>query len=163
MVIRLANPSDIPSLLPMIAKTCALHQSWDCAKYGSVQKPERLYVDWLATLLKNRRNLCLVAEIIESGAQAPPKLVALLIATLEREIPIYSLKEFGFIHDLWVEPEYRHRGIARQMVKQAIAHFTQIGIKQIRLDTAIANDVARQLFASCGFRPSRIEMLLELE
>jgi RimJ/RimL family protein N-acetyltransferase len=49
------------------------------------------------------------------------------------------------------------------MVKQTIAHFTQIGIKQIRLDTASVNDVARKLFASIGFRPSQIEMLLELE
>jgi ribosomal protein S18 acetylase RimI-like enzyme len=35
---------------------------------------------------------------------------------VEREIPIYHLKKFGFIHDLWVEPEFRHAGIARQMV-----------------------------------------------
>jgi len=54
-------------------------------------------------------------------------------------------------------------GIARQMLEHALAHFTKIGIKQIRLDTASANDVSRSLFTSIGFRPSRIEMLLELE
>jgi ribosomal protein S18 acetylase RimI-like enzyme len=128
-----------------------------------VPHPERLYLDWLARLLKNQRNLCLIAEVLTEGTQASPKLIALLIATVEREIPMYSLKEFGFIHDLWVDPEYRHLGYARQMVKQTIAHFTQIGIKQIRLDTASVNDVARKLFASIGFRPSQIEMLLELE
>ena len=37
-----------------------------------------------------------------------PYLVGFLIATVEREIPIYRLHEFGFIHDLWVEPEYRN-------------------------------------------------------
>ena len=163
MVIRHAEPSDIPSLLPMIAKTCALHQSWDAAKYGSVPHPEQLYYNWLASLLKNQRNLCLVACEKESDAIASQKLIALLIATVEREIPIYSLREFGFIQDLWVEPEYRHMGIARQMLEQALAHFTKIGIKQIRLDTASANDVSRSLFTSIGFRPSRIEMLLELE
>lgn len=162
MVIRLANPSDIPNLLPMIAKTCTLHQSWDAAKYGTVPHPEQLYVDWLGKLLKNQRNLCLVAEVQDSGLQAPSQLVALLIATIEREIPMYYLQEFGFIHDLWVEEEYRQMGIARQMVQQAIAHFSQIGIEQIRLDTAIANDAARKLFATCGFRSSQIEMLLEL-
>jgi ribosomal protein S18 acetylase RimI-like enzyme len=163
MVIRHAEPSDIPSLLPMIAKTCALHQSWDAAKYGSVPHPEQQYYNWLASLLKNQRNLCLVACEKESDAIASQKLIALLIATVEREIPIYSLREFGFIQDLWVEPEYRHMGIARQMLEQALAHFTKIGIKQIRLDTASANDVSRSLFTSIGFRPSRIEMLLELE
>ena len=125
--------------------------------------PEQQYYNWLPSLLKNQRNLCLVACSKESDAIASEKLIALLIATVEREIPIYSLKEFGFIQDLWVEPEYRHLGYAQQMVKQTIAHFTQIGIKQIRLDTANENDVARKLFASIGFRPSQIEMLLELE
>ncbi len=163
MLIRHSTLSDLPSLLPMIAETCALHQSWDEAKYGSVPHPEQLYLDWLPRLLQNQRNLCLVAEVQESSAQAAQKLVALLIATVEREIPIYSLKEFGFIQDLWVEPEYRHLGIARQMVQQAIAHFTQMGIKQMRLDTANPNEVARKLFTSIGFRPSRLEMLLELE
>lgn len=96
MVIRLANPSDIPNLLPMIAKTCALHQSWDAAKYGSVPHPERLYLDWLARLLNNQRNLCLVAEVQQEGTIASPFLVALLIATVEREIPMYSLNRIRF-------------------------------------------------------------------
>jgi ribosomal protein S18 acetylase RimI-like enzyme len=128
-----------------------------------VPHPEQQYYNWLPSLLKNQRNLCLVACSKESDAIASEKLIALLIATVEREIPIYSLKEFGFIQDLWVEPEYRHMGIARQMLEHAITHFTQLGIKQIRLDTASANDFARSLFTSIGFRPSRIEMLLELD
>ena len=32
----------------------------------------------------------------------------MVVATVEAEIPIYRLKEFGFIHDLWVEPDYRN-------------------------------------------------------
>jgi NAD(P)-dependent dehydrogenase (short-subunit alcohol dehydrogenase family) len=47
-------------------------------------------------------------------------LVAFSIGTVEREIPIYRLDKFGFIHDLWVEPEYRNEGVARQMVMLAV-------------------------------------------
>ena len=43
-----------------------------------------------------------------------------LVGTVEREIPIYRLAEFGFIHDLWVEPAYRNEGVARQMVMVAV-------------------------------------------
>lgn len=185
MLIRPATASDIPNMLPMIAKICALHQSWDAAKYGFLPNPEQRYQSWLKQLLKNPRNLCLVAENLvtensvtedsatensatenpiadRSPSPSNPTLAAFLIATVEREIPIYTLQEFGFIHDLWVEAEHRQEGIARQLVQQAIEHFTRIGIQQIRLDTAAKNDIARQLFAACGFRVSMVELLIEL-
>lgn len=57
---------------------------------------------------------------------------------------------------------YRHEGIARQMTMLAMEKFRDMGVKQIRLETADANEPARKLFASCGFRPSTTEMLAEL-
>lgn len=158
MLIRPATPADVPAVLPMVAAVCALHESWDAAKYGFLPNPAQRYERWLIAQATNDRSVFLVAEDdVELGG-----LVAFLIATIEREIPIYRLKEFGFIQDLWVEPEYRHAGIARQMVELTVERFKQMGVKQIRLDTAVANDAARRLFSACGFRPSTIEMLIEL-
>jgi ribosomal protein S18 acetylase RimI-like enzyme len=48
------------------------------------------------------------------------------------------------------------------MTMLAIEKFREMGVKQIRLDTAAKNDAARALFASCGFRASTTEMLLEM-
>lgn len=160
MEVRSAQAADVPRILPMIAKICALHQAWDSAKYDFLPNPEQLYNRWLNRLVQDSRDICLVAEVTELAGTS--KLIAVLIATVEQEIPIYHLREFGFIHDLWVEENYRHAGVARQLVMRTIAHFTQIGVQQIRLDTAIANESARKLFSSCGFRPSTIEMLIEL-
>lgn len=131
MLIRFASPPDIPEILPMIAKICALHQAWDQAKYDFLPQPERLYENWVKRLIEHPRDLCLVADC--EDASSP--LVGVLLATVEREIPIYRLKEYAFIHDLWVEPAYRRTGIAKQLVERAIAHFTALGVSQIRLDT----------------------------
>ncbi|MHC5609737.1 MAG: GNAT family N-acetyltransferase [Nostoc sp.] len=155
MLIRPATTTDVPALLPMVAKICALHESWDSAKYGFLNHPEQRYEQWLMRLANSDRSVFLVSE--NEG-----QLVGFLVATIEREIPIYRLQEFAFIHDIWVEPEYRQNGIARQMVMLSIERFHQMGIKQIRLDTAVANEASRRLFASCGFRLSIIEMLIEL-
>ena len=57
-------------------------------------------------------------------------LVAFLIGTVEKEIPIYRLDQFGFIHDVWVEPEYRNEGVGRQMTMLAIEKFRELGVKQ---------------------------------
>jgi ribosomal protein S18 acetylase RimI-like enzyme len=155
MEIRPATPSDIPNVLPMIAKICALHEAWDPAKFGFLSNPKDRYGRWITARAQDPRSVFLVAE--REG-----RLIGFLLGAVEEEIPIYRIKEFGFIHDIWVEEEYRHEGIARQMVMLAIERFKSIGVPQIRLDTAAVNDSARKLFTSCGFRVSTIEMLLEL-
>lgn len=155
MEIRRATPEDVPDVTPMVRKLCELHRSWDRAKYDFLEGIEEMYRSWLISRANDPRAVFMVAT--REG-----RAVAFLIGTVEREIPIYHLKEFGFIHDLWVEEEYRHEGIARQMVMQAIEQFREIGVKQIRLDTAQPNEAARRLFESCGFRASVTEMLTEI-
>lgn len=158
MLIRPAKQSDIPDVLPMVGKICALHETWDAAKYGFLPNPAQRYESWLGKLVNNDRSVFLVAE-----DQTNQKLAGFLVATIEREIPIYRLKEFAFVQDLWVEAEYRRSGVARQLVMQTIALFQKMGVEQIRLDTAAINESARKLFSECGFRPSVVEMLIELE
>jgi ribosomal protein S18 acetylase RimI-like enzyme len=156
MQIRPATAQDVSAVLPMVRKICALHQKWDKAKYDFKPEPEKRYERWLTARADDPRSVFLVAE--ENA-----KLFAFLIGTVEQEIPIYNLTEFGFIHDLWVEEDYRHEGIGRQLTMAAIEKFSAIGVRQIRLDTAAPNEAARALFGSCGFRPSVTEMLIELE
>ncbi|MFB2976064.1 GNAT family N-acetyltransferase [Microseira sp. BLCC-F43] len=158
-MIRPATPADVPAILPMVAKICALHETWNEAKYGFLPNPEQRYEGWLKRLTTNETSVFLVA----SAPEQPGKLVGFIVATVEKEIPIYRLKEYAFIHDLWVEEEYRRSGIARQMVMETIEQFKLRGVKQIRLDTEAVNESAQRLFSSCGFRVSTIEMLVELE
>jgi len=160
MEIRAATPGDVPSVIPMVRKICALHESWDPAKYTFRSDPGEMYRAWLGRRATDQRSVFLVAE---RSPGPPPVLAGFLVATVEAEIPIYRVDEFGFIHDLWVEEAYRHEGLGRQMVMLAIERFREIGVEQIRLDTAGANEVARALFASCGFRVSTMEMLVELK
>jgi ribosomal protein S18 acetylase RimI-like enzyme len=156
MTIRRATADDVPSVLPMVGKLAALHESWEPAKYAYKPNVQEMYRSWMRSRAIDSRSVFLVAE--REG-----RVVGFLVATVEREIPSYRLDEYGFIHDVWVEPEYRNEGVARQMTMLAIEKFREIGVKQIRLDTAGPNEAARGLFASCGFRPSTTEMLLELK
>ena len=158
MEIRAARAEDVPAVLPMVEKLCRLHESWDAAKYSFLPGIGQMYDQWLRERATHQRSVFLVAE-----TSAPKKVVGFLIGSVEREIPIYRLKEYGFVHDLWVEPEYRNEGVARQMVMLAVEKFKQIGVEQIRLDTAAKNEAARRLFEACGFRESVREKLLELK
>ena len=155
MDIRPATAPDVPAVVKMVRKLCELHQSWDPARYAFREDVERMYQSWLTDRTTDPRAVFLVAERQERGP------VAFLIGGVEREIRIYKLQEYGFIHDLWVEEDYRNEGLGRQLVMRAIERFRELGVPQVRLDTAAANDAARKLFASCGFRLSVMEMLWE--
>ncbi|WP_196797370.1 GNAT family N-acetyltransferase [Gloeocapsa sp. PCC 7428] len=128
MQIRPAEVTDISAVLPMVASICALHETWDSAKYSFLPNPQQRYKQWLIAQAKNDKSVFLVAEDPQTK-----QLGAFLIGIVEREIPIYRLREFGFIHDLWVEPQYRHAGVAKQMVMLAIQHFQRIGNKGLAL------------------------------
>jgi ribosomal protein S18 acetylase RimI-like enzyme len=156
MTIRPAIPEDVPQVLPMVAAIARLHESWDPAKYGYLPKPQEMYRSWLASRARDRQSVFLVAE-------RETKVVGFIVGTIEREIPIYRVERFGFFHDLWVEPDYRHEGIGRQMTMLAVEKFRELGVPQVRCDTAWLNEPARKLFESCGFRPSIVEMLLEFQ
>lgn len=155
MLIRPATPEDVPQVLPMVRKLAELHERWDPAKYPYLPNVGEMYRSWLTARSRDPRSAFFVAssDALVSG---------FIVGTVEREIPIYRLAEYGFIHDLFIEESYRHEGLGRQLVMAAVERFASIGVKQIRCDTAAANDPARKLFESCGFRPSVTEMLIEL-
>ena len=153
--IRPATPQDVPLVLPMVDRLAALHKAWDSAKYPYKPDVGEMYRNWMTARSTDPRAVFFVAE--REG-----RLVGFVLGTVEREIRIYELEEFGFLHDLWVEADYRNEGIARQMVMLAVEPFRDLGVRQVRLDTAAENEIARKLFASCGFRPSTVEMLLEV-
>jgi ribosomal protein S18 acetylase RimI-like enzyme len=153
--IRNAEARDVEHVLPMVQRLAELHRTWDAAKYPYKPDVGEMYRSWLGARVSDPRSVFLVA--LREGTP-----IGFLIGTVEREIPIYTLTEYGFIHDLWIEPGYRNEGIARQMVMLAIERFSAIGVRQVRLDTASGNEAARALFTACGFRPSTVEMLIEL-
>ncbi|MEH2075365.1 MAG: hypothetical protein V7K57_13370 [Nostoc sp.] len=77
MLIRPATIADVPAVLPMVAKICALHESWDSAKYGFLSNLEQRYEQWLTRLANSERSIFLVSE--NEG-----QLVGFLVATIER-------------------------------------------------------------------------------
>jgi ribosomal protein S18 acetylase RimI-like enzyme len=156
MDIRPATTDDVLAVLPMVRKIAAMHEQLDPAKYGYRGDPAELYHGWLASRASDAQSVFLVAETDDG------KVVAFLVGTVEREIPIYRLRKFGFIHDVWVEEDYRNEGIGRQLVTSAVERFRELGAAQVRCDTVWDNATARDLFKACGFRPSVVEMLIEL-
>jgi ribosomal protein S18 acetylase RimI-like enzyme len=161
MPIRPATPADVPAILPMVRALCDLHRSWDPARDTPLPDVVDRYARWLPQRAVDPRSVLLVAEGT-SHSPRPAAIAGFLVATVEQNIPIYSVTEFGFIHDLWIEPAHRGQGLAKALTFAALDRFRDMGVRQIRLETAHANNGARHLFAACGFRQGPTELLIDI-
>ena len=154
MTIRPAVVDDIPQVLPLVKAICDLHKSWDPVRFDFRDNVVEMYRSWLSQRAVDDRSVFFVAD--RDG-----KMAGYIVGTIEPEIPIYWQPECGWIHDIFVDPTYRNEGIARQLVTLSVEKFKELGVKQVRLQTAANNEIARELFKSCGFRVSTVEMLVE--
>jgi GNAT superfamily N-acetyltransferase len=152
MPVRPATIDDIPFVLPMVRAICDLHQRHDPERFRVVDDVIDRYANWLPERVTDSRSVFLVA--VEAG-----KPVGYAVSTIEPEVPIFWVPECGWIHDIWVQPEHRDRGLARELVRATIRRFDVLGVRQLRLHTGTFNDAARKLFAAEGFRPCVVEML----
>lgn len=155
--VRAARAEDVPGVLPMVVKICAMHERMDPGRFGFLPDVESRYARWMSRLVSDGRSAFFVAE-----AAGVAGLVGFVVGTVEQEIPIYKVAEFGFVHDLWVEPEFRGAGVGKRLVEAAVARFAEAGVTQVRLETAAENEAARRLFAGCGFRLGSVEMLRDV-
>ena len=81
-----------------------MHEELDPARYAMLPDVVDRYRSWLPRRAEDPRSVFLVAD-------TRPGLAGFLIATIETNIPIYQLEEFGFIHDVWVDPRHRRGGV----------------------------------------------------
>jgi GNAT superfamily N-acetyltransferase len=152
MPVRTATIDDVPFVLPMVRAICDLHQRHDPERFRVVDDVIERYARWLPERATDSRSVFLVA--VENG-----KPVGYAVSTIEPEVPIFWVPECGWIHDIWVQPEHRGRGLARELVRETVKRFGALGVNQLRLHTGTFNDAARKLFAAEGFRPCVVEML----
>jgi ribosomal protein S18 acetylase RimI-like enzyme len=166
--VRPATTADIPAILPMVQAICDMHAAMDPDRYSFVPDVVNRYATWLPKRIADPQSVVLIAQSLsqstdQSAEPNPaPHIIAFLIAETLDEIPIYLTKQFGFIHDLWVQPEHRNQGIAQALARECLTRFRTMNLTQVRLDTAAQNDAARALFQQLGFRPSATQLLITL-
>lgn len=163
MLVRAAKVEDVPAVLPMVRALCDLHAKNDPERFRVRDDVLERYARWLPERAEDPRSVFIVAEgerpIGGQAERSGGTLLGFAVGTIEPEVPIFWIPECGWIHDLWVDPGARRRGIARALVRESIARFASLGVKQVRLHTGVFNDAARAAFVKEGFRPCVVEML----
>lgn len=132
------------------------HYAFDARRFLSPDDgAEAGYSDFLGSQLAERDAVVMVAEI-------DGEVAGYVYAGVEPLSWKELRDEAGFIHDLLVSEDARSRGAGQQLLEAAIAWLRGRGMPRVVLWTAAPNAGAQRLFERRGFRPTMVEMTLEL-
>jgi len=156
VTIRPARPSDRDALGRYGAALMRQHHAADPRRFLLTENPESGYGRFLVSQVDDADVCVRVAE--EAGV-----VVGYVFASIE---PL-SWRDLrgpcGFVHDVYVDGGARRRGAGRALLEAAIEWIRSRGQTQVVLWSKSGNATAQRLFAANGFRPTMVEMTLDLD
>jgi ribosomal protein S18 acetylase RimI-like enzyme len=157
VTVRPATPADVPAIGRMGALLVRGHHDFDPKRFiPAPPETERGYGSFLASQLEKSDALVLVAEEDE-------EVVGYTFSALEGKDYLSLRGPAGVLHDIVVDPRAQGRGVGRALLEGTLDALAARGATQVVLFTAHGNATAQRLFGRRGFRPTMIEMTLEME
>jgi len=156
MAIRAATEEDVNLFGQYGADLMQLHHDWDRQRFiAPSSRTPAMYADYLRSQLGKPDIVVLTAEV--DGAVA-----GYVYAGIEGPDYMALRGPAGVIHDVFVEERQRRKGIGHMLLSSALKNLERLGALQIVLSTAHRNGAAQKVFESLGFRPTMVEMTLQL-
>jgi GNAT superfamily N-acetyltransferase len=156
LLIRRAEPRDASALGELGVSLMQTHYAFDDRRFLEPTIADAAgYAQFLASQLDDDDSIVMLAEQRE-------RIVGYVYAAIEPLSWKDLRDECGYIHDLLVADVARGRGAGEALLNTAIEWLQERGMPRVVLGTAAQNETARRLFERRGFRPTMIEMTLEL-
>ncbi len=151
--IRRATSRDIGGILPIWGELADFHSALDPA-FQPAPQWEREYGAYLRALLARDDALAVVAR---EGEQ----IVGYAVGRITTMPPFFAHRHRGYIHDVYVRPPYRRRGIGRRLVEELLTWLRRRGVTLVELSVAAGNE-ALPFWERLGFRVYMHQMKLDL-
>ena len=154
-VIRDMTPADLDAVSLLAEQLVLLHHSWDTTRFFTTPDIARGYRRYFQSQLGVEGTLLLSAEV--DGV-----IAGYLFGTLEERDWAKLLDAHGAVHDVFVSPKHRRLGVAQALMDAAKTRFAQLGARQVVLYSAASNQEGQAVFKRLGYRPTMVEMTLDL-
>lgn len=151
--IRDAAEADLPTLVGYMAKL-ALHVSGEPPQTLKKSERERLH-QALRGALSDSQKRVLVATT-PRGRRIGMGTISIWRnpGIWEQAGDVEDLN--GVIDDVWVEPDYRGRGVFQALLRELLAFAEQRGVDELMLEYSASNAEATAVWARLGFKPTGI-------
>jgi GNAT superfamily N-acetyltransferase len=153
--LRAAGRGDIPQLAVLGAALAAQHRSYDPLRFVVAGDPLQTFTTFFTEELANPDAAIVVAE--EDHA-----ILGYAFARLESASLVDLTDSAYWLHDLYLLPSARGRGCGKALVRTIGETVRARGGRKLLLSVSPKNTVATQAFQALGFRPTMVEMQIEL-
>jgi GNAT superfamily N-acetyltransferase len=108
-----------------------------------------------------------LADVANSGysflfvAAAGDRTVGFISGELRQGSPTFLPRTWASVDDVFVEPEYRNRGMGRALLQSVRDWAQERGADGISLQVAAANARGRKFYEDLGFREISVYQVLE--
>lgn len=111
-------------------------------------------------LMVEQRYLVFVAAASEPAGE---RIVGYAGAILTEQARLFAVDMVATVSELWVLPEYRHRGIGRALVEELFTEIDNHGISWVTVQFPEKAAETRDFFKKLGFEQKTVEMQMCLE
>ena len=155
-VIEEALPDELPAASRLAAELIRVHHRFDPDRFAILSEDlERGYEQYFRRRLAEGGAVILLAT---SGVDVDQTVAGYVYGELEGQSWTDLIGPHGKVHDLFVDPSFRGRGIGEALLREAVRRLVDRGAPRVLLDTAWSNAAARRLFERVGYRPTMVEM-----
>lgn len=151
--IRRATLKDIKDILPVWGQLADFHSALDPAFTPSAQWP-REYGAYLRVLITRDDAIAVMAK---DGSE----VVGYAVGRITTLPPFFEHRYRGYIHDVFVTPQFRRHGVGRRLVDEILRWLRQRGVNLVELTVAANND-AVPFWERLGFRVYMHQMKRDL-
>lgn len=109
---------------------------------------------FLQELIRQDPRQVLVAE--KNG-----ELIGYVAYEIEQKAPIEMQQKRSFIHDLYVKPHHRKRGVGKSLLQACLDVIKNAGPHHVRLAVWVRNEKAIGLYRAMGFSDHMLVMRIE--
>lgn len=114
-----------------------------------------LYEKFISDNIQSENGVVFVAE--ENG-----QIVGYSLGLIKDEIPIFQMKRYGYISDLYVEREFRGKGVASKLKDEMFSWFKNKGIEYASVGFYADNPMAHEVYKKWGFFDYKIEARIKI-
>ncbi len=152
--VRRARSGDEGSIAEFFIKLVEQHVKYDPKRFSNF-----VTIDGAAAFYKSRFNADEARVLV---AESERRNVGFAYLEFERRNYEELVDNAVWLHDIFVEADFRSKGVGRALMDSAAGAALEMGGNKLILATAARNDKGQEFFESLGFRPTMIEMTLDL-
>jgi len=146
--IEKAKPSDTKILANMKYQEFLWHNKHD-KFYASSKNCKK---ELLKQVKDKIRNYAIFKAVDEN------KIAGMLICAVEKYPKSMKIGKSGFVDQIYVDKNYRKKGVGRKLVRRAIEYFKSKNLIYIELDAHPTNKIAVKFWESNGFKTKLFRM-----